>query len=135
MKPIPTIAATLLVSVACSSCQRKVAEQAEPANVAAPSPSPSVPDPLARLRALPGGARDATLFRAISDAGLSCAKVTSSAYQQDVKGMAMFVARCPTGAPWAVLVSPSGYAQVRTCATATSVGLPACRAIDAAAHD
>jgi len=84
-----------------------------------------VADPLRALRALPPGGRSATLFRAISDTQPACSKVVASAYQQDYKQMAMFVARCPEAEPYAVFVGPDGTAQARACAT-LGADVPAC---------
>jgi hypothetical protein len=66
------------------------------------------------------------LRRAIQDDEGSCNKVTGSAYQQQYKGMAMWVAFCSSG-PWAVYVAPSGDIQARPCKDSATLGLPECR--------
>jgi hypothetical protein len=94
---------------------------------AEPAPSADKKDYPAELRKLPAAAANATMFRAISDSGESCTGVTKSAYQQDYKGMAMWVAHCRSGTNWAVFVSHNGYIQARACATAAEAGFPACK--------
>ena len=69
--------------------------------------------------------RDLTLRRAIRDDGGSCAKIRGSRYQQDYKGMAMWVARC-TGGDWAVFLAASGTVQARACKQMQQLGLPEC---------
>jgi hypothetical protein len=66
---------------------------------------------LSDVKALTPGARNAVLFRAITDSRAACAKVTDSAYQQDYKTMAMFIAHCPGRPPYAVFVGTGGYAR------------------------
>ena len=88
--------------------------------------SPDALSPMAQLRTMSPAWRKATLSQAIDDAGLTCSRVTKAAYQQDYKGMAMWVANCPENGRWALFIDRHGYAQVRECATAPQVGLPAC---------
>lgn len=83
-------------------------------------------DELAALRKLTPGSRNAVLFRAISDSQAVCTEVADSVYQQDYKGMAMFVARCPGSPPYAVFVAGQGYAQVSPCAN-LGPGAPSCK--------
>jgi hypothetical protein len=67
------------------------------------------------------------LRRAIQDDEGSCPKVTGSAYQQQYKGMAMWIAYCSNG-PWAVYIAPSGDVQARACKDSKATGLPLCKA-------
>ena len=97
------------------------------ARQAEPGPAADTKDYIAELRKLPPAAANATMFRAISDSGEACTGVTKSAYQQDYKGMAMWVAHCRAGDDWAVFVSHNGYIQARACPTATQSGFPACK--------
>lgn len=69
--------------------------------------------------------RDLTLRRAIRDDKGNCPKIRGSKYQQDYKGMAMWVAHC-TGGDWAVYVAPSGTVQARPCKEAAQLKLPLC---------
>lgn len=79
------------------------------------------------LRKLAPAAANAALFRSITDSGESCTGVTKSAYQQDYKGMGMWVVHCREGSDWAVFVSQKGYVQPRACPTAAQTGFPACK--------
>jgi hypothetical protein len=78
-----------------------------------------------RLASMPDGQRDAVFIRAIRDAGFECQHVESSDLGGDHKGMPMWTVRCRE-AEWAVLVSPSGMAQVIDCRQAAEAGLPEC---------
>jgi hypothetical protein len=75
---------------------------------------------------LPESERDITLRRAVRDNGGSCPKITGSAYQEDYKNMAMWVAHCSSG-DWAVFLAPSGTVQARKCSEAAQLKLPACK--------
>ena len=66
------------------------------------------------------------LRRAIQDDEGSCPKVTGSAFQENYKGMAMWVAYCSNGA-WAVYIAPSGDIQARACKDSRQLELPECR--------
>ena len=88
-----------------------------------------------KLLALDSSNRDLTLRRAIRDDRGSCAKISGSRYQQDYKGMAMWVAHCSSG-DWAVFLAPSGDIQARECADIPtlnkenkSLALPACHTV------
>jgi hypothetical protein len=78
-----------------------------------------------QLLALTETSRMLTLRRAVQDDGGSCNKVTGSRYQQDYKGMAMWVAYCSSGLQ-AVYVAPSGDVQARPCKDSVTLGLPEC---------
>jgi len=87
-----------------------------------------------KLLALSDADRDLTLRRAVRDDGGSCSKISGSKYQQDYKGMAMWVAHC-SGGDWAVYLSPSGTVQARACKEIPilnrqekQLDMPACRA-------
>lgn len=123
-RSLPLLALGLTLA-ACSGgssgAQANTSQPVEPAPVADKKDYP------AELRKLPPAAANATMFRAISDSGESCSGVTKSGYQQDYKGMAMWVAHCRSGRNWAVFVSHNGYIQARACATAGEAGFPACK--------
>ena len=65
------------------------------------------------------------LRRAVQDDGGSCNRISTSRYQQDYQGMAMWVAYCSSG-PQAVYLAPSGEVQVRPCKDAAALSLPEC---------
>jgi len=73
------------------------------------------------------------LRRAIQDDDGSCNKVTGSDYQQQYKGMSMWIAHCSSGS-WAVYVAPSGDIQARPCKDSAALGLPECMAVPPAPH-
>ena len=78
-----------------------------------------------KLLALRPVDRMLALRRAIQDDGGSCNKVTRSEYQQEYKGMSMWIAYCSSGL-WGVYLAPSGDVQARACKDAAATGLPAC---------
>ena len=69
--------------------------------------------------------RKLVLRRAVQDDGGTCPKVRSSRYQQEYKGMAMWVSYCSNEA-WAVYVDPDGNVQARPCRQSKQLGLPEC---------
>lgn len=71
--------------------------------------------------------RSLALRRAVQDSGQSCRKIDASAHQGEYQGLKMWTARCSGGRDWAVFIAPNGDVQVRSCADARALGLPACR--------
>ena len=71
--------------------------------------------------------RNLGLRRAIMDSGQKCKKSEGGAYQQDYKNMAMWTTHCLDSGDWAIFISPGGEVQVRPCADAKTLGLPACQ--------
>ena len=71
--------------------------------------------------------RNLGLRRAIMDSGQKCKKSEGGAYQQDYKNMAMWTTHCVDSGDWAIFISPGGEVQVRQCADAKTLGLPACQ--------
>ena len=71
--------------------------------------------------------RNLGLWRAIRDAPQRCKRVDSGAFQQDYKNMAMWSAHCTDTGQWAIFIAPNGDVQVRPCADAAAIGVPACR--------
>ena len=43
--------------------------------------------------------------------------------------MAMWSAHCTDTGQWAIFIAPNGDVQVRPCADAAAIGVPACRAL------
>ena len=69
------------------------------------------------------------LMRAIRDSGKRCQRVDSAAYQEDYRGMKMWVASCNDARHWAVFIAPNADIQVRNCTEADQLDLPACRPV------
>ena len=82
-----------------------------------------------RLAALSPPMQRLGLMRAIRDSGKRCQRVDSAAYQQDYRGMKMWVAQCNDGRHWAIFIAPNADLQVRDCAEADQLDLPQCRPI------
>ena len=80
-----------------------------------------------RLRSLSEMNRGLALRRAVQDSGGTCKSVDASGYQEDYKNLSMWTARCSDGNDWAVFIAPNGDVQVRDCAEAAALELPACR--------
>ena len=85
-----------------------------------------------RLLALDERNRRVGLLRAVRDSRKRCRSVVAGTYQQDYQQLAMWVARCEDNREWAVFIAPAGQVQVRACAEAQQLGLPACRPFEAA---
>jgi hypothetical protein len=75
------------------------------------------------------------LRRAIMDSGQRCKRVDVGAYQEDYKNMAMWVAHCTDSGDWTIFIAPNGDVQVRKCADAAQLKLPACRTLPPAKPD
>ena len=67
------------------------------------------------------------LRRAIQDTGGACKRVDQAGFQEDYRNMSMWTARCSDGNDWAIFIAPNGDVQVRDCADAATLKLPACR--------
>jgi hypothetical protein len=79
---------------------------------------------LARLSELQ---RRAVLRRAILDAGEQCKRVDKAGRTGAHGNLIMWSARCDRGGDYAVYIGPDGSVQVRPCADAAKLKLPACR--------
>lgn len=84
-----------------------------------------------KLRALSPQFQDLALRRAIQDAGKSCRRIEASAEQGPHENLSMWTARCEGGTQWAIFIAATGDVQVRDCAEAEQLGLPACQALEA----
>lgn len=82
-----------------------------------------------RLKALTPLNQRIGLMRAIRDSGKRCRNVQAVGYQQDYRGMAMWVALCNDGRHWAVFIAPNEDIQVRNCAENAQLDLPVCRPV------
>ena len=87
-----------------------------------------------RMSALDELQRGAALRRAIRSSGESCDRVEASIFQQDHENLKMWVARCQS-TNYAVFLAATGDVQVRSCADAVTLKLPACRDFPATASD
>lgn len=82
-----------------------------------------------QLLALPDQLQRLGVMRAIRDNGRRCQRVEATAYQQDYRNMAMWVALCSDGRHWALFIAPNGDTQVRECEHARQLQLPQCRPV------
>jgi hypothetical protein len=80
-----------------------------------------------QLQALSEPMRMLGLMRAIRDSGNRCKRVDAGAYQEDHRGLAMWVARCSDSGHWGVFIAPNADIQVRSCAHMAQLDLPRCR--------
>jgi len=69
------------------------------------------------------------LMRAIRDNGKRCQRVDGARYQEDHRGMAMWVALCSDQRHWAIFIAPNGDTQVRNCDEMHQLQLPQCRPV------
>lgn len=104
-RPFTVLALTGLIA-ACGS-----PGDAPAGDIAAPSPTATGEDYVARVRALPDTQRNGVLFRAIRDAGEACQQVTASA-ERDAGGPATWTATCEDGRRWIVAIESDGDARV-----------------------
>ncbi len=79
-----------------------------------------------QLNALTPPMRMLGLMRALRDTGHRCRRVENGRFQQDHRGMKMWTARCDDDRQWAIFIAPNADLQVRPCAQAQQLGLPAC---------
>ena len=80
-----------------------------------------------RLKSLSEMNRGLALRRAVQDSGGTCKSVDASGYPEDYKNLSLWTARCSDGYDWAGFFAPNGDVQVRDCAEAAALELPACR--------
>ena len=80
------------------------------------------------ILSLDEGQRNAVFIRAIRDADIegTCQGVEGSAYVGEYQNAPMWTARCSDGTDWAILLGPTGTAQVMACEAAEQAGLPSC---------
>ena len=82
-----------------------------------------------QLAALSPPSQRLGLMRAIRDSGKRCQRVESGSYQQDYRGMKMWVALCNDGRHWGIFIAPNADIQVRDCAEMDRLELPQCRPV------
>jgi hypothetical protein len=119
----PMAGATLFLALALVGCGEgaREADQAEIAPEAADNYQQEI-------LSLDEGQRNAVFIRAIRDADAegTCQGVDNSAYVGEHQGAPMWTARCSDGSDWAIVLGPTGTAQVMACAAAERAGLPSC---------
>jgi len=81
----------------------------------------------ARLKSLSDLDRGLGLRRAIMDSGARCKSVDASGYQQAYGNLSMWTVRCSDRGEFALFIAPNADVQVRRCADAAQLNLPACR--------
>jgi len=73
------------------------------------------------------------LMRAIRDNRQRCRRVDGASYQEDYRGMVMWVALCAQERKhFAIFIAPNGDTQVRDCAQMAQLQLPQCRPVEPA---
>jgi hypothetical protein len=82
-----------------------------------------------RLKTLSPLYQRITLRRAIGDSGKRCRRVDALGYQQQYRGLAMWVALCDDGRHWAVFIAPNADIQVRLCTQNAQLNLPPCHPV------
>jgi hypothetical protein len=102
-KPIAG-AALLALLAACGQAPSQNAEA-----VTQPAPDGGYAN---AMRAMPDGQRNATLYRAIADAGRDCQQVDRSEEAGAVNGKPAWTATCHNGATWIVVIGENGMATV-----------------------
>lgn len=125
MKSILLLAAALGGCVAVAACE----SGEQPANRTQIKVVNPMHDQLLRLSSLN---QRLALMRAIRDNGRRCTRVDGARYQEDYRGMVMWVALCEDSRHWAVFIAPNGDTQVRACADMDQLNLPQCRPVAAA---
>lgn len=120
MRPTSLTALTTLAAIAATGCNQSAPPPpAKPMN-AVHSP---VQEQLAGLNEMN---RAIALKRAIYDSGQTCQRILKSGYVQEHGNLAMWTASCSDGKYWAIYIGRDGSAQVRDCADAAELKLPAC---------
>ena len=114
--------ALAVTALAMSGCEQgRQPEQAKQIKVANPYHD--------RLSALNGENQRLYLTINIRDNGKRCRRVEAARYQEDYRGMTMWVALCDDGRHWAIFIAPNGDTQVRDCREAPQLRTPVCRPV------
>jgi hypothetical protein len=82
-----------------------------------------------RLKALAPLYQRIGLMRAIRDSGKHCRRVDALGYQEEYRGLDMWVALCDDGKHWAIFIAPNADVQVRDCSENAQLGLPVCHPV------
>lgn len=113
-----TASAGLALALMLAGCEEGTPEP-ETANVQVPEG-----DYQQELQAMPDAQRNATFFRAISDAGRDCQQVVGSTQSGDLNGRPTWTARCRSGVDWLIIIGKDGLVQVVSREEAEAMGLP-----------
>jgi hypothetical protein len=118
----------LVLTLALAGCGGEAEDPGTEIPTAAPEPQVEAGEYQEEILSLDEGQRNAVFIRAIRDVDLeqTCQGVESSAYVGEHQGAPMWTARCSDGTDWAILLGPTGSAQVMTCQEAELAGLPSC---------
>ena len=106
----PIIGAALL-ALPLAACDKSPSQNAE---VATQEPPPG--GYANAMKTMPEGQRNATLYRAIHDAGRDCQQVNQSQEIAPVQGNPAWTATCETGVTWIVVLNKDGIATVTNAA-------------------
>ena len=79
-----------------------------------------------RLNTLSDQYRRLAIMDAIRRNGRRCQRVEVTRFQEDYRGMKMWVALCNDGRHWATFIAPNGDTQVRSCDDSARLRLPQC---------
>lgn len=114
-------AAALVMALALAGCGSgdAPAERRAPTRIANPFQD--------QLMALSPPNQRLTLMRALRDNGKRCGRVEATAYQEEYRNLALWVALCEDGRYWGVFIAPNGDTQVRECSQMRQLDLPQCR--------
>ena len=104
------IAGTALLAL-LAACDKPAAQNVEA--VTQPTPEGGYAN---AMRAMPEGQRNATLDRAIADAGRECQQVDRSEQAGAVNGKPAWTATCHNGVTWIVVIGENGMATVTNAA-------------------
>lgn len=106
-----TLFGAALLALPLAACGPSESQNA--AVISQPSPAAGYAN---TMRAMPEGQRNATLYRAIADAGRDCQQVNQSQEIAPVQGNPTWTATCDTGVTWVVVLNPNGIATVTNAA-------------------
>ncbi|TVV72238.1 hypothetical protein [Sphingomonas solaris] len=79
-----------------------------------------------RLKQLDKPRQAAAMRGAIVESGQRCGRIDPPVDRGAYKNMFLWAARCTPGGDYAIYIGPDGSAQVRDCAEAAKLKLPAC---------
>ena len=83
-----------------------------------------------RLMKLSPAERNAVLRQAVTKDSQRCGRLSNGTYHGTYKNLAFWTAKCTPGGTYEIFIGGNGQAQVRSCADAKALGLPACGKVD-----
>lgn len=105
------IAGTVLLALSLAACGKPEAQNVQAVNQREPEGGYAN-----AMRTMPEGQRNATLYRAIADAGRDCQQVDKSQEIEAVQGNPAWTATCHDGTTWVVILNKNGIATVTNAA-------------------